>query len=533
MEFFLRELQLSYVLTQLCPASPTMELSSDQAKEITDQIAKWNDDDYFCKNHILSGMSNSFFDQYSKKCMTAKDLWDNLRTIYQAEEASSKKFLVSNYMDFKMDDDKDVSIQVCEFQLIANDIVAAGMTLDENFHVGAIVAKLPPSWKEYRNKLKHKKNLTLDQLMQQLHIEEETRKRDKETVKEPIINAHVVLDKEKKKDSGKNNSRKFLKPKNARNFKPSTLTLPRTRSVTIVTRLITLQRIVASLRNKNLFKHYEVVVDGMLLYMGNSSSNQGNKNLFKHYEVVVDGMLLYMGNSSSNQGYWQWSHVNGMFKLSIENEIISAYIAESFDLWHQRLGHVNSNSIARMVSEGVISNCDRNHDTQCVICSRCKITKKPFKSVERTTTLLELVHSDICEMDFISRDGKHYYITFIDDHSKYAYVYPLKSKDEAFEKFKAYKAEVENKLNLKIKTIRSDRGREYMKGEFHDLCKRDGIVRQLIPSYTPQQNGVAERKNRTLIEMINWSLKGRSIRHRMSCGMEENLISLISEFGDV
>ncbi|XP_077225212.1 uncharacterized protein LOC143858444 [Tasmannia lanceolata] len=179
MEFFPCQLQVAYVLTQPCPASPTAETSSDQAKEITDQIAKWNDDDYFCKNHIFSGMSNSFFDQYSKKCMTAKDLWDTLRSVYQAEAASPKKFLVSNYMEFKMIDDKDVSIQVRKFQLIANDIIVVGMTLDENFHVGAIVAKLPPSWKEYHNKLKHKKeDLTLDQLMQHLHIEEETRKCD-------------------------------------------------------------------------------------------------------------------------------------------------------------------------------------------------------------------------------------------------------------------------------------------------------------------------------------------------------------------
>ncbi|XP_077221710.1 uncharacterized protein LOC143855480 [Tasmannia lanceolata] len=217
MEFFFRQLQLAYVLTQQCPASPTAELSSDQAKEINDQIAKWNDDDYFCKNHILSGLSNSFFDQYSKKCMTAKELWDILKSVYQAEEASSKKFLVSNYMESKMTDDKDVSIQVREFQLIANDIIAADMTLDENFHVGAIVAKLPPSWKEYHNKLKHKKeHLTLEQLMEHLHIEEETRKQDKETMKEPIIKAHVVLDKEKKKDSGKKNLEYFLKPKNAK-----------------------------------------------------------------------------------------------------------------------------------------------------------------------------------------------------------------------------------------------------------------------------------------------------------------------------
>ncbi|KAK3000695.1 hypothetical protein RJ639_020984 [Escallonia herrerae] len=163
MEFFLHQLKLAYVLTQPCPSIPIEESSSDQVRAINDQIDKWNDDDYFCRNHILSGMTDSFYDQYSKK----------------------------NYMDFKMTDDRPVSVQVREFQLIANDIRAAGMVLDENFHVGVIVAKLPPTWKEYRNKLKHKKeDLSLDQLMQHLHIEEETRNREKEPAKETIVKAH-------------------------------------------------------------------------------------------------------------------------------------------------------------------------------------------------------------------------------------------------------------------------------------------------------------------------------------------------------
>ncbi|KAK3001422.1 hypothetical protein RJ639_020711 [Escallonia herrerae] len=181
MEFFLRQLKLAYVLTQPCPSIPIEESSFDQVRAINDQIDKWNDDDYFCRNHILSKMTDSFYDQYSKMSKTAKELWDTLKSVYQAEEASSKKFLVSNYMDFKMTDDRPVSVQVREFQLIANDICAAG----------AIVTKLPPTWKEYRNKLKYKKkDLSLDQLMQHLHIEEETRNREKKPAKETIVKAH-------------------------------------------------------------------------------------------------------------------------------------------------------------------------------------------------------------------------------------------------------------------------------------------------------------------------------------------------------
>ncbi|KAK2997685.1 hypothetical protein RJ639_025752, partial [Escallonia herrerae] len=196
--------ELAYVLTQPCQTLPIEESSFDQVKAINDQIDKWNDDDYFCRNHILSGMTHSFYDKYSKKSKTAKELWDTLKLVYQAEEASTKKFLILNYMDFKMTDDRHISVQVRELQLIANDICVTGMVLDENFHVGAIVAKLPPTWKEYRNKLKHnKKYLALDQLMQHLQIEEETSNHENELAKEIVVKAHVVVDKDEKKNSGR------------------------------------------------------------------------------------------------------------------------------------------------------------------------------------------------------------------------------------------------------------------------------------------------------------------------------------------
>ena len=163
MEFFLRRLNLAYVLEEPCPNAPSSGVASDEATLIKEQVAKWQYDDYLCKNYILGGMSNKYYDQYYVKCKYAKEIWDTLQAIYLAEEASSKKFLVSNYMEFKMVDDKSITEQVQEFQLIANKIAISGIALDENFHVGAIVSKLPPSWKEYQSKLLHKKkDLTLE-----------------------------------------------------------------------------------------------------------------------------------------------------------------------------------------------------------------------------------------------------------------------------------------------------------------------------------------------------------------------------------
>ena len=101
----------------------------------------------------------------------------------------------------------------------------------------------------------------------------------------------------------------------------------------------------------------------------------------------------------------------------------------------------------------------------------------------------------------MSRCGKNYFVTFIDDYSRYTKVYLIKRKDEAFDVFLTYKAEVENQLNKKIKRIRSDRGGEYVL--FNDFCVKEGIIHEVTPPYSPESNGVAERKNRTLNEMMN------------------------------
>ena len=101
-----------------------------------------------------------------------------------------------------------------------------------------------------------------------------------------------------------------------------------------------------------------------------------------------------------------------------------------------------------------------------------------------------------------TRGGNKYFINFVDNSTKYCYLYLLKSKDEAIEKFVLYKSEVENQLNKKIKVLRSDRGVEY-ESSFVDFCAQHGIIHETTTPYSPLSNGVAERKNCTLKEMMN------------------------------
>src|SRR5436190_22390001 len=86
--------------------------------------------------------------------------------------------------------------------------------------------------------------------------------------------------------------------------------------------------------------------------------------------------------------------------------------------------------------------------------------------------------------------------------SRYGHIYLISQKSEALRCFEAYLNEVENKLERKVKTLRTDRGREYLSEQFKELCSEKGIVRQLTMPYTPEQNGVAERRNRSLMDMV-------------------------------
>jgi len=124
-------------------------------------------------------------------------------------------------------------------------------------------------------------------------------------------------------------------------------------------------------------------------------------------------------------------------------------------------------------------------------------------SDSRAKGVLDIVHSDACgPMLAASLSGYVYYVSFIDDYSRKTWIYLLKSKNEVFGNFKEFKTLVENLTERKIKTLRSDNGGEFTSKEFKEYGKEIGIKWELSTPYNPHQNGVAERKNRTIMEAV-------------------------------
>ena len=127
---------------------------------------------------------------------------------------------------------------------------------------------------------------------------------------------------------------------------------------------------------------------------------------------------------------------------------------------------------------------------------------------------LELVHSDVCgKMNSPSLGGGEYFLTFIDDCTHYTWVYVLKHKSEVFKWFQKWKALVENISGRKLKALRTDRGGEYTSTEFEEFLQSAGVRHEMTVPKTPEQNGVAERMNRTLVESVRSMLADAKLPH--------------------
>ena len=135
---------------------------------------------------------------------------------------------------------------------------------------------------------------------------------------------------------------------------------------------------------------------------------------------------------------------------------------------------------------------------------RGKLIKWPFlTNGSRFKIVLELIHTDVCSPISVKVKGSfEYFITFIDDYSRYGYIYLLHCKSEEFEKFKEFKDEKKKQLDKNIKLLHSNRGGEYLFGDFDKYLLDNEILSQYLALGMPQQNGVAKRRNRILLDMV-------------------------------
>ncbi|GJW23717.1 zinc finger, CCHC-type containing protein [Tanacetum coccineum] len=442
-------------------------------------------DDYVCRGLILNGMSDSLFDIY-QNVETSKELWDTLEAKYMAEDASSKKFTQHK------------------------------MNMDESTQVSCIIDKLPPSWKDFKHALKHvKEELTLVELGSHLRIEESLGAHDNDKPKGNNVVGPSVVNMVEHNNSSRYNDNKSNGSGTKGSMDGSSNSLKghnmfhkslQVYYVTYVSEAYFVQdddvawwvdsrATVHVCKDRCWFKTYESLNDGSIIHMGKESTalvngrgcidlrfSSGNivsllnvlhvpnirKNLVSSnvlnncgYKQVIESNKFVLSKHGVFIGFGYLS--NHMFRLNIVSDNIgSAFMSTSklndSILWHTRLVHVHFKRMHDMSKDRLIPAFDMDTE-KCKTCMLTKITKKPFQNVKRETKVLELIHSDLCDLHATPTLGnKKYFVTFIDDASRFCYVYLLHSKDEALDKFKVFKTEVELQQGSLIKRFRTDRG---------------------------------------------------------------------------
>jgi len=212
-----------------------------------------------------------------------------------------------------------------------------------------------------------------------------------------------------------------------------------------------------------------------------------------------EGCTLFYKDKVLTKGVYQ----NNLTLLYAQVE--EAYISTSEANWHQRMGHIGQNAL-KALSEAT-EGCEITPGSliKCKDCDTCIKAKATIvvsrKSPDRATKYLEKVHSDICgPISPETWTKKRYFTSFIDDKTRYADIALLRSKDQVFEEYKTWQIREERQSGLRVKRLHSDNAREYKSQNFQDLHRLQGVIGTYSAPYTPAQNGISERFNRTIVE---------------------------------
>ncbi|KAM2467223.1 hypothetical protein PS1_009053 [Malus domestica] len=255
-----------------------------------------------------------------------------------------------------------------------------------------------------------------------------------------------------------------------------------------------------------------------------------DENLLSVGQMMEHGYFLLFGGTVV-EIYDDISLSNLVTKVEVKNRsfpLVLKYLEEvakkasvtsSMKLWHKRLGHLNMTSLQNLQKDEMVQGIPKMD--QCnETCEGRVFGKHHRDSFEarkawRATKPLEFIHSDVCgPIKTTTICGNRYFLTFIDDYSRMCWVYFIRFKYEVFTIFKKFKAIMELQSGYQIKRLRSDRGGEYTSHEFNAFCEYVGLEKQLTVAYSPQQNEIAVRKNKTIVEMAKSMMHEKNMPYK-------------------
>jgi hypothetical protein len=230
---------------------------------------------------------------------------------------------------------------------------------------------------------------------------------------------------------------------------------------------------------------------------------------------VLDNLqLLDKSKSNNSEESVSCSEESACFSSGLQNNFVVCFSEKlsSFSLWHRRLGHVSCSKLKYLVSTSKLGPI-KSDDLKCISCKLAKSTILPFNKSESVSLFpFDLVHSDVWGPSRISTvSGIRYYVIFVDDYSRFTWIYLLKKRSELFEIYQEFATMVRTQFSKVIKRFRADSGGEYQSTQLKEFLKSQGTLAETSCVDTPQQNGVAERKHRHILETSRAMLLSSSV----------------------
>ncbi|GKV37331.1 hypothetical protein SLEP1_g45370 [Rubroshorea leprosula] len=473
---------------------------------------------------------------------TTKDLWEALEREYMGKSLHNKLYCKQRLYLLQMHEGTSITSHINAFTKAMLDLENCGVEIDDATQAILLLASLPPSFESFRDSMCYgRETISLSNVKEALKTKELKAKNEAST-SENKDEGLVVRGRTSKRGNRCSKSRSKSRGK-SKSY------------VMVVVKRVTLKGIVqieGEIKNKSKraimkkwFSTYNKVkcadvlmgddhpckvkgIGTFLLKMHDGVVGEltkvrhvpdMRKNLISLSALdtngytfssgggamkVVKGFLVVMKGRKDMKLYV----LQGSTVTSSTNVVSSLSDKDLTKLWHMRLGHMSEKGMTLLSKKRLLGDHKFCSLDLCEHCLYGKQTKASFNiGVHWSKEPLDYIHSDLWGPSKRMSVGRALYtLTFIDDHSRKVWVYFLKHKSEVFHTFKQWKVLVENHKGKKIKCLRTDNGLEFCNQEFDDYCKNEGIARHRTVPGTPQQNGVAERMNRTINERVRCML---------------------------
>ncbi|WJX64387.1 hypothetical protein P8452_49170 [Trifolium repens] len=479
---------------------------------------------------------------------SAAAMWSKLDSLYMTKSLAHKQLLKQQLYFFRMVENKSIGEQLSEFNKIVDDLANIDVNLEDEDKAFHLLCAFPKSLENLKDALLFGKEgtITLDEVQSALRTKELSKFKDLK-IEDSGEGLNVARGRSEHKGKGKGKkyrSKSRPKGEGGSKFKCYHCHEPghfkkdcpkRNGGGGSSAQIATSDEgyeSAGALAVTSWEPEKSWVMDS-----GCSYHMCPRKEYFETLELKEDGVVR-LGNDKAckvqgystriERGVMRISHgalviakgskMNGLYILEGSTVISNACVtsvenADITKLWHLRLGHVSERGLVELAKQGLLGKEKLNKLDFCDNCTLGKQHKVKFGvGVHKSSRPFEYVHSDLWGPASVStHGGGSYFLSIIDDYSRRVWVHIIKNKSDTFEKFKEWHTLIENQTGTKLKVLRTDNGLEFVSEQFNEFCRLKGIKRHRTVAYTPQQNGLAERMNRTLLERVRCMLLGAGL----------------------